>query len=225
MKWKEYPDKAFRTRAVNGEIWADSWCCPLSSSVITKNFILTFTCDKAVLYSEAARHAFLEVSLPHKRAHGENSRSILPQQHRLENTLGIISHKLKSRRPNRKSRDGINPDSKFKSPGAAGADSWLSASKPSGCSFSIHGVLWLAACGLLSDYVFYLKLFFLSNNQTFHQVACLLAFEVFNLTCQCQPEGSSRSHISKWLWLNSLIILSTIGTHCYQLLLANGISP
>lgn len=86
--------------------------------------------------------------------------------------------------------------------------------------FPSTGALWLAACSLLSDYVFYLKLFFLSNNQTFHQVACLLAFEVFNLTCQCQPEGSSRSHISEWLWLNSLIILSTIGTHCYQLLLA-----
>lgn len=87
--------------------------------------------------------------------------------------------------------------------------------------FSIHGItqgLWLAACSLLSDYAFYLKLFFPSTNQAFHQVACLFAFEAFNLTCQCQPEASSWSHILKCLWLNLLIILRTVGTHRYQLL-------
>lgn len=83
-----------------------------------------------------------------------------------------------------------------------------------------HRVLWLAACSLLSDYVFYLKLVFPSTNQAFHQVACLFAFEAFNLTCQCQPEASSWSHILKWLWLNSPITLSTVGTRCYQLLCA-----
>lgn len=59
----------------------------------------------------------------HKRAHGEISHSIFPsytdwKKHSLNNQSQTEKPPTKS-----KSRDGINPDSKFKSHDAAGADS------------------------------------------------------------------------------------------------------
>lgn len=165
-----------------------------------KKVILTFTCDKAALCCASARHTFLE-SFFHKRAHRENSYS--PLLHRLENTLGIISHNLKSHRLNRKSWDGINPDSKFKSPSTAGVDSWLSASQPLDALFHprnhIYGWL-LAVCYLITH--LYLKLFLLSTNRRFHQVASLFAFEAFKRTCQCQPEARSWSYENGCGWVD-----------------------
>lgn len=160
---------------------------------------------------------FLRFS-PHKEHMERTPRVFSPAseigKHSLNNQSQTEKPQTKS-----KSRDGINPDSKFKSSGAAGADSWLSASQRLDAPFHPWNHMkyygWLPAV-LLSDYAFYLKLFFLSTNQVFHQVACLFGFEAFNLTCQCQPEASSWSHIQTWLWLNSLIILRAIGTRCYQ---------
>lgn len=93
-----------------------------SPVVITKNSILRFTCDKAVLCSASARHAFLEV-FPLTKGHMERTPivfSVAAQigKHSLNNQSQTEKPQTKS-----KSRDGINPDSKFKSPDAAGADS------------------------------------------------------------------------------------------------------
>lgn len=86
--------KSFGPTAVNKE---------LTSSVVIsleKNFILRLTCDKVVLCIRSAWRPSLEV-FPHKREHGENSHSPLPHHTNWKNSFWIISHKLKSHRPNR----------------------------------------------------------------------------------------------------------------------------
>lgn len=98
-----------------------------------------------------------------------------------------------------KPRDGMNPDSKFISLNSARTDSRLSTSPPLDALFQPwnHIGSTVAGCSLLSDCAFYETLLFPASNQAFHQVACLFAFEEFNLTHHCQPEASSWSHISK----------------------------
>lgn len=73
----------------------------------------------------------------------------------------------------------------------------------------------MTACSLVSDYVFHLKLFFPSTNQVFHQVGCLLAFEAFNIT-SVSARGKLLEPCTIMSWLNSLILLGTTGTQCYQ---------
>lgn len=112
MKWKEYSDKAF--------IWAD--CCPLSLFHFEIHVYLG--CTLQCKYKTSLSWGF---SLT--KGHMETTPIVLTQLHRLGNTLNNQSQTEKPQSKS-KSGDGINPDSKFKSPYAAGADSWLSASQP-----------------------------------------------------------------------------------------------
>ena len=88
-------------------------------------------------------------------------------------------------------------------------------------NFSIRGITWSTMAGCLQFAIWLCVLFkaVLSKYQSRFPSGCLsVRLWAFNLTCQCQPEASSWSHIVKWLWLNPLILISIIGTHCFQLL-------
>lgn len=99
MKWKEYSDKALVLKQWIKKTELTSDVCSPSSFVITKNFILRFTRDKAVLCSARARHAFLEVS-PLTKGHMERTPIVVS----LATQIGkhsLNNHTLKSHRPNR----------------------------------------------------------------------------------------------------------------------------